>query len=81
VDSAAISDLFSGLAMLAGQAPVMWAADVLHTGRTLVDPWVESPGLIGAEVTVADALSRCGMIVGSAAAASIWALSRFLADR
>jgi hypothetical protein len=67
--------------MWSGQAPFLWAGYVLRTGLAVVDPWIESPGLVGAHATVTEALTRSGTIVGSACAGSVFVLPRLLTDR
>jgi hypothetical protein len=81
MDTAVISDLLSALAMLSGQAPLMWAVNLLGSGLATVDPWLDSPGLVQAHATLTEALCSWVVIVGSATAASVWTLPRLLGDR
>jgi hypothetical protein len=81
MDTALISDLFRGLVIWSGQGVLMWPIQVLHTGLAVIDPVIESPALIEIHYTVAQALTRWGILVGSATAASVWLFPRLLVKR
>jgi hypothetical protein len=79
VETGSIGDVLGALAMWSGLASFSLAGDLLRTGLAFVEPWVAAPGVLGVHTTVTDALTRWGMLVGSAGAASIFMLPRLLA--